>query len=296
MQRHAIRATTGERLFGLLNIVLMSLLALLTLYPILYVLFSAFSVPSRLMTKYGVLLGPQGFSLVSFVAVFQNPNIWSGYKNTLVILVGGVALNMVMTTLGAYVLSRKGWWLVRPLSLAVVFTMYFGGGLIPFFLTVRALHLDNTLLALMLPTAISTYNLMILRTAIATIPTSLEESAMLDGASHVTVLMKIIVPLVFPTMAVLLLYYGVGHWNSWFNAMIFLRKRALYPLQLILREILIQNSTIDMTMGSGMDDKEMLSETIKYAVIVVSTVPILCLYPFLQKYFVKGVMLGALKG
>jgi putative aldouronate transport system permease protein len=296
MPSHAIKRTTGERLFGLFNIVSMGLLALLTLYPILYVLFAAFSVPSRLMTKYGILLGPQGFSLISFVAVFRNPNIWSGYGNTLIILVGGVTVNVLMTILGAYILSRKNWWLVRPLSLAVVFTMYFGGGLIPFFLTVRALHLDNTLLALIIPTAISTYNMMILRTAMVTIPPSLEESAMLDGAGHFTILFRLIVPLVFPTLAVLVLYYSVGHWNSWFNAMIFLRKRALYPLQLILREILIQNATVDMTLGSGMGDMEMLSETIKYAVIVVSTVPILCLYPFLQRYFVKGVMVGAVKG
>jgi putative aldouronate transport system permease protein len=161
---------------------------------------------------------------------------------------------------------------------------------------VRGLHLDNRLLALIIPTAISTYNMMIMRTAMVTIPPSLEESAMLDGAGHLTILFKIITPLIFPTLAVLVLYYGVEHWNSWFNAMIFLRKRALFPLQLILREILIQNSTLDMSIGSDMTDQEMLSETIKYSVIIVSTVPILCLYPFLQRYFVKGVMVGAVKG
>lgn len=135
-----------------------------------------------------------------------------------------------------------------------------------------------------------------MRTAFAAIPDSLEESAKLDGANHFIILTKIMIPLVVPTIAVLILYYGVSHWNSWFNAMIFLRDRSKYPLQLILREILIQNSLNEMTLGAGMDDKEMIAETIKYAVIVVSTVPILCLYPFLQKYFVKGVMIGAVKG
>ena len=204
-------------------------------------MFAAFSVPSRLMTNYGVLLGPQGFSLVSFAAVFRNPNIWSGYRNTLIIVVGGTALNMLMTILGGYVLSRKGWFLTRPIALGVVFTMYFSGGLIPFYLTVRGLGLTDTLLALIIPTAINTYNMMIMRTAMVTIPASLEESAKLDGAGHLTILFRIIAPLIFPTLAVLLLYYGVEHWNAWFNAMIFLRKRSLFPLQLILREILIQN-------------------------------------------------------
>jgi putative aldouronate transport system permease protein len=296
MPSSGIRTTSGEKLFAVLNLAFMTFLVLLTVYPILYVLFCAFSVPSRLMLKYGVLLGPQGFSLLSFQAVFHNPNIWSGYLNTIIIVVGGVSLNILMTILGAYILSRKNWVFVRPFSLAVVFTMYFGGGLIPFFLLVKSLHLDNTLLALIIPNAISTYNMMILRTAIVSIPPSLEESAMLDGASHLTTLFKIVVPLIMPTLAVLILYYGVAHWNSWFNAMIFLRKRDLYPLQLILREILIQNQTLDMTQGAAQNDAEMLSETIKYAVIVVSTAPILCLYPFLQKYFVKGVMVGAVKG
>ena len=182
------------------------------------------------------------------------------------------------------------------MSLPIVLTMYFSGGLIPFFLTVRSLKLDNTLWALIIPTAISTFNMIIMRTAFASVPDSLEESAKLDGAGHIRILVKIMVPLVFPTIAVLILYYSVGHWNSWFNAMVFLRDRSKYPLQLILREILIQNSMENMTMGVEMDDKEMISETIKYAVIIVSTLPILCLYPFIQKYFVKGVMIGAVKG
>lgn len=296
MPSRGIRMTRGERAFNVFNILVMLVLVALTLYPILYVLFAAFSVPSRLMTNYGVLWGPRGFSLVSFAAVFRNPNIWSGYRNTLLIVVGGTALNMLMTLMGGYVLSRRDWALARPIALGVVFTMYFSGGLIPFYLTVRGVGLRDSLLALIIPTAINTYNMMIMRTAMATIPPSLEESAKLDGAGHFTVLFRIVAPLIFPTLAVLLLYYGVEHWNAWFNAMIFLRDRSRFPLQLILREILIQNYTLDMGLGSAMTDQEMLSETIKYSVIIVSTVPILCLYPFLQRYFVKGVMVGAVKG
>jgi len=268
---------------------------ILTLYPMLYILFASFSKPDRLMMYDGLLFGPLGFSTASFAAVFKNPNILSGYTNTIIIVVGGVALNIFMTVLGAYVLSRKGVMLNRVITLGIIFTMYFNGGLIPSYLLVRSLHLDNTLLSLIIPGAISTFNLIIMRTAFAAVPDSMEESAKLDGASHFTILFKIMVPLALPTVAVLVLYYGVSHWNAWFNAMIYLRKRELYPLQLILREVIIQNDTQAMTTGAGYDDREMLSETIKYAVIVVATAPILALYPFLQKYFVKGVMVGAVK-
>lgn len=296
MSYNKIRTGIGERAFNIAIIIFMIFMVMITLYPILYVVFASFSSPGKFMMHYGILWRPLDFNLVSYRAVFRNPNIWNGYQNTIFIVVAGVAINMVMTILGGYLLSRKNWMFQRILSLSIIFTMYFSGGLIPFYLTVRDLKLDNTLWSLVLPVAISTFNMIIMRTAFAAIPDSLEESAKLDGAGQFIILIKIMVPLVIPTIAVLVLYYGVSHWNAWFNAMIFLRDRSKYPLQLILREILIQNSLNDMTMGAGMDDKEMIAETIKYAVIVVSTVPILCLYPFLQKYFVKGVMIGAVKG
>lgn len=292
-----IKESPGERVFNVCNILIMIVLLVITLYPILYVLFASFSNPGMLMMKTGPLWKPEGFSLASYEVVFQNPNIWQGYKNTLIILVFGVIINLLLTMIAGYVLSRKYLMLRRFLTLMIVFTMYFNGGLIPFYLTVKNLHLDNSLLSLIIPTAISTYNMIIMRTAFAAVPDSMEESAKLDGANQTTILFRIMVPLVMPTLAVLLLYYGVSHWNSWFNAMIFLnRRRDLFPLQLVLREILVQNSTADMTQGIGMDDAEMVSETIKYSVIVVATVPILLLYPFLQRFFVKGVMIGAVKG
>lgn len=291
-----IRESTGEKTFNLINNAFMIFIMLLTIYPILYVVFASFSMPSEMMVHEGFLFKSLGFSLVSYEGVFKNPNILTGYINTLIVVSSGVALNIFMTILGAYFLSRKGVMIQRPVMFFIVFTMYFNGGLIPFYFSVRNLHLDNTLFALIFPVAINTFNLIIMRTAFVAIPDSMEESAKIDGASHYTILFRIMVPLALPTIAVMVLYYGVYHWNAWFNALIFLRKKALYPLQLILREIIIQNDTSKMTTGSGADDREMLSETIKYAVIVVATLPILCLYPFLQKYFVKGVMVGALKG
>lgn len=291
-----IKISLGERIFDTLNIFLMFLLMLLTLYPMLYIVFASFSKPMDFMMHEGLLFAPLGFSLASYEAVAKNPNILSGYAVTIFVVVVGVFLNIIMTVLGAYFLSRKGVLFNRFITFFIIFTMYFNGGLIPTYLTVRNLGLDNSLWALIIPGAISTFNLIIMRTAFASIPDSMEESAKLDGANHITILFKIMLPLALPTVAVLVLYYGVSHWNSWFSAMIYLRKRNLFPLQLILREIIIQNDTNTMTTGAGAGDRELISETIKYAVIVVATAPILALYPFLQKYFVKGVMVGAVKG
>jgi putative aldouronate transport system permease protein len=266
------------------------------LYPMLYVAFASLSNPNDFMEHQGLLLAPAGFSTSAYHAVFRNPMIGRGYLNTMFILIVGLIINIIMTSFGAYFLSRKNIVLKNIIMFLIVFTMFFSGGLIPFYFTVKSLHLDNTLWALILPAAINTFNLIIMRTAFASIPDSLEESAKLDGAGHFTILFKIVLPLSLPTIAVMVLYYGVAHWNSWFNAMIFLRNRELYPLQLVLREILVVNNTDSMTLGGSTADKEQISETIKHAVIIVATLPILLLYPFLQKYFVKGALIGAIKG
>jgi putative aldouronate transport system permease protein len=267
----------------------------ITLYPFLYVIFASLSDPSRIMANPGLLYKPLGFSLGAYKAVIKNPNIFTGYVNTCFLVTVGVAVNITMTALGAYFLSRKNVLWGKVVMFFIVFTMFFNGGLIPLYFTVKGLRLDNTLWALILPTAINTFNLIIMRTAFMAIPDSIEESAKIDGAGHLLILFRIIVPLAMPTIAVMILFYGVGHWNAWFQAMIFLQKRELFPLQLILREILLMNDSFQMAMGANVGDQEMISETIKYAVIIVATLPILCLYPFLQKYFVKGVMLGSLK-
>ena len=180
----------------------------------------------------------------------------------------------------------------------IVFTMFFSGGLIPSYLiNTKLFHLRDSYLALIIPGMINTYNLIILRTAFAAVPVSLEESARVDGANHWVILFNIVIPLSMASIAVMILYYAVAHWNSWFAANIYINTRSKYPLQLVLREILISNDTSSMTMGAGgAEDQQSIGESVKYAIIVVATVPILCVYPFLQKYFVKGVMVGAVKG
>lgn len=291
-----VKRSFGERLFDAGNIAALLLLSALTLYPFLYVLIASLSEPAWVVQQRGLLLYPHGFNFDAYVSVFQNPSILTGYMNTLLIVVFGTALNIAMTSLGAFALSRPNFMWRNHIMFAIVFTMFFSGGLIPTFLLVNDLGLLDSRLALILPVAMSAYNLIIMRTAFLGIPVSLEESAKLDGATDFTVLLRIVLPLSMPVVAVMILFYGVAHWNSWFNALIYIRTRELYPLQLILREILITNNTDSMTTGIGGGDKMPVGETIKYATIIVSTIPVLCLYPFLQKYFVKGVMIGAVKG
>jgi len=273
----------------------MTVLTVITLYPFLYVVFASFSSPSQLMQQRDILLLPRGFSLGAYKAVFYYKTIWMSYRNTVFYLFAGTLLNMFLTCLGAYGLSRKNVLLSKPIILAITFTMFFSGGLIPKYLLVKALGMLNKIYAVFIPDAISTMNLIIMRTSFKTIPESLDESARMDGANDFTILFKIILPLSIPVISVITLYYSVAHWNSWFNAMIYLRNRNLYPLQLVLREILISQDIDDILVGAA-EDAEPISETIKYAIIVVATVPILLLYPFIQKYFVKGVMIGAIKG
>lgn len=281
--------------FRFINGVFLALVAVIMLYPFLYVLFASLSNPNALIRHRGLLLAPKGFNLGAYKLVLRNPNILTGYMNTILYVCVGTTINIVMTVLSAYVLSRKDFLFRRPLMFFAIITMYFSGGMIPLYLQVVRLKIINTIWAIVLPTAMSTYNLIIMRTAFEAIPPSLEESAMLDGANEWVTLIKIIVPLAMPTIAVMLLFYSVGIWNSWFNAMIYLQDRALYPLQLILREILIANDTSSMTAGLA-GDVVPIAESVKYATIMVATLPILCVYPFLQKYFVKGVLVGAVKG
>ncbi|MDG0875746.1 carbohydrate ABC transporter permease [Paenibacillus thiaminolyticus] len=285
----------GERIFEVFNILFLILLCLVTLYPFIYVLFASLSDPAWVVQQRGLIWHPSGLNLEAYRLVFDNPMITSGYLNTLFIVSAGTCLNVFMTALGAYGLSRQNVMWKNPIMFFIVFTMFFSGGLIPSYLLVTGLGMLDSLWALIFPGAISAFNLIIMRTAFQSIPHSLEESAKLDGANDFTVMIRIILPLSMPVIAVMILFYGVGHWNSWFGAMIYLRDRELYPLQLVLREILITNSTDSMLTSAGTADKMPIGETIKYATIIVATVPILLLYPFLQKYFVKGVMIGAIK-
>lgn len=282
----------GDRIFIGTVYIITGLMALMCLYPMLHVLFASISDPIRLMQHTGVILKPLGFSLEGYKIVLKNPNIPVSYLNTIIYVAVGTSINILMTTLGAYALSRKGYMFKKTITLLIVFTMYFNGGLIPNFLLVKALGMYNTIWALVVPGAISTWNLIVMKTCFQAIPVSLEESARLDGANDFVILLKVFLPLSKATMAVMLLFYAVTQWSSWFNAMIYLSDRKKFPLQLIMRETLIANSTSGNTMDS---DVMFLEEVVKYATIIVSTVPVLCIYPFVQKYFMTGVMMGSVK-
>ncbi|PYI56935.1 carbohydrate ABC transporter permease [Paenibacillus flagellatus] len=281
-------------MFDVCNVFFMLLLMFATLYPFWYVLIASISEPGWIAMTRGMIWLPHGFNLASYKAVFSNPIIQSGYMNTLFVVIVGTALNMIMTSFGAYALSRQHVMLKNAIMFMIVFTMFFGGGLIPSYILVTSLGMLDSLWALIIPVAVGSFNLIIMRTAFQAVPVSLEESARLDGANDFTILFRVVLPLSLPVVAVMILFYGVSHWNSWFGALIYLRHREQYPLQLILREILISNSTDSMTVDSG-GDKLQVAMTIKYATIIVATGPILLLYPYLQKFFVKGVMIGAIK-
>lgn len=289
----------GEKTFLVINTVFMFGLMLITLYPLLYVLFASLSDPVELGKATGLLLKPAGFSLRGYAAVLQSGNIWLGFRNTIFYVVVGTAASMALTILGAYPLSKKGLMLKKPIMLFIIFTMFFGGGMVPTFLVVQKLGLTNTIWAMIVPGMLSVYNLIVLRTSFEAVPESLYESAALDGANHLTMLLKITIPLSKAAIATIILFYAVGKWGEWYNALVYLQKRRdLYPLQMFLRELLVKQEDMDALLASSVGvnaDSALLKEVIKYATIIVTTVPILAVYPFLQKYFVKGVLVGSVK-
>ena len=295
-RRRRLQEGPGERLFGVGNAAFLIVLMTVMLYPLLYVLFASLSNANELTHHRGLLFWPIDFTLEAYQRVVQNPLILTGYRNTLFIVIVGTALNVFLTALGAYALSRRNVLFKDPVMFLIVFTMFFSGGLIPTYLLVgQTLHMQDTLWALIVPGAINTLNLIIMRTAFAAVPVSLEEAARMDGANDWTILFRIVLPLSWPVVAVMILFYGVGHWNAFFSALVYLRDRDLYPLQLVLREILISSNVSNMTTDVSSGDVQAIGETIKYATIIVATLPILVVYPYLQRYFVKGVTIGAIK-
>lgn len=294
----AIRRTAGEQIFAVFNSTLMVVLMIGSFYPFLYVALSSVSQPFELARHTGILWKPYGFQLETYRLVFRDPSILTGFGNTLFYVVVGTSMNIILTSLAAYVLSRKQVLWKRFFMILIVITMFFDGGIVPRFLIVRGLGLIDTRWALIFPTAMSAFNMIIMRTFFQGIPDSLEESARIDGASHWIILVRIVMPLSIPVVAVMILFYGVGRWNEFFQALLYLRDRSLFPIQLVLREILIDDSIDTMTDGMlmGNDERRALGETLKMAVAMVGTLPILMIYPLLQKHFVKGVMIGALKG
>lgn len=286
----------GNGIFNFFNYIFLCLMVIITAYPIYFVVIASISDPDELQRHTGLLLVPLGkITFNAYSLVFKNPLVASGYLNTLFILIVGVFLNLTMTIIGAYFLSLKNVMFRKYVMLFIIFTMYFSGGMIPSYLNVKDLHMLDSIWSLIIPGLINTTNLIIMRTAFVSVPESLVEAAKIDGAGHLKILYKVMIPLTKATLAVMVLYYGVGYWNSWFNASIYIRTPDKLPLQMVLRNILLANQASSMTGGAGMDEASSLSNLIKYALIVVSTVPILVIYPFLQRFFTKGVMIGAVK-
>jgi len=290
-----IRRSNGEKVFAVFNYILLTLLLIVTLYPCIYVVFASVSDPVQLYNGSKLLLWPRGFNLSGYEYAFTFKQIWIGYRNTIFYTVAGTAVNVLLTIVAAYCLSRRNLWGQNFIIMCMLFTMYFSGGMIPMYMVVKEIHLLDSPLAMILPSAINTTNFIISLTYFKGMPYELEEAAKIDGASNMKVLFKILAPLAKPVIMVMVLYYSVEHWNDYMNAMLYIFDQNLYPLQSVLREILIQGSGLT-SVGAGIADDAAVAETIKYAIIVISTVPILCVYPFIQKHFVKGVMMGAVKG
>ena len=295
--KNRVRQSTDDRIFDFVVTLIGILIMLIVLVPLIFVISASFSDPD-LVLRGKVLLIPRGITFRAYTLVFENQEIWVGYKNTLLYTFAGTAINIVLTVMAAYPLSRREMVGRRFFTLVVLFTLYFNGGLIPTYLLVRNLGMYNTVWAILIPGAISTYNLIVAKSFFEqSIPQELYESARLDGCGSLRTLISIVLPLSKAILAVLVLYYGVAHWNAYFNSLIYLRDSSKHPLQVVLRNILLLGQTEQMGSNDvGMGEKIKMVEAIKYSVIVVSSVPILLLYPLAQRYFVSGVMIGAVKG
>ena len=287
-----------DKIFTIFNYTILTLVLIVIAYPLIFVVSASFSDPQAVI-RGDVLLLPVNPTLRGYQAVFKNGKILTGFMNSVFYLVAGTCLNLVMTMLCAYPLSRKEFKARGFISLFFVFTMYFSGGMVPTYILVNKLGLLNTRLAMIIPTAMSTYNMIICRTYIVnSIPDELYEASQMDGCTPFKYMMKVIVPLSKPILAVLTLYYGVAKWNDYFNAMLFLYKDELQQLTIIMKEILIMGK-VDMTQvtdASAVAKLQGMSELLKYSTMVVATLPVLMLYPLIQKHLVKGVMIGAVKG
>ena len=299
-RKERVSQPLSDHLFDIVTHLILSVFMLICLYPILFVLIASISNPNEVLAGH-VILWPVDIRFSGYAKVFSDQSIWISYRNTIVYTVLGSALNIAATMTGAYVLSRPRFPGKKLFAMMITITMFFSAGLIPSYFVYKALGIIDTMWVMIIPGLISPYNLIIARTFIHNnIGQELYEAANIDGCDHFRYYVKIVLPLSITTIAVLTLYYAVGHWNSYFNALVFIQNQNLFPLQMTLRRILIQNtfSSMDMSTSVDLDDQAVLnlSEQIKYALIVVSTVPILTVYPFLQKYFVTGVMIGAIKG
>ncbi|MBR4331277.1 MAG: carbohydrate ABC transporter permease [Clostridia bacterium] len=298
-RRRRIRLSAEDRVFGIVTYTLAILFMLVCAYPLIYVLSASVSNPALIVSGKIVLL-PKGIQFRAYEAVFKSEDVLLGYRNAIFYAFAGTAINIVLTTAGAYVLSRPDLWGRTAITFLISFTMFFSGGMIPTYITIKNLGMINTVWAMLLPGAISATNLLIMRNFFThSVPQEIIEAAYVDGCSNTGTLCRIVLPVSGSIIAVMVIFYFVGHWNAYFSAMIYLNDKKLYPLQVFLREILIQNQLGDMSGGAdtvNQAEMTLLYEALKFAVITVATLPIMCVYPFLQRYFVKGVMIGSIKG
>ncbi|MGG1634640.1 sugar ABC transporter permease [Paenibacillus sp. FSL A5-0031] len=300
----AVKESKGDKLFLILNYIYLLLALIVVLYPVLYMVSASISDP-KYVNSGEMWLFPKGITWEGYKLVFDNAKVWNGYLNTIIYTVVGTLLNLVVTLPAAYALSRTDF-IGRKLFMGIILvTMFFSGGLVPSYLLIKNLGLINSMGALILPVAASVWNIIVARTFFqSTIPKELQEAAHMDGCTNLKLFVRIILPLSSPIIAVMALFYGVGHWNSYFSALIYLNDEAKYPLQMILRQILVLQEMTAETTGAAvsgevamaMNSKADAASLVKYAVIIVSTLPIIAVYPFLQRYFVQGVMIGSVKG
>lgn len=295
-----MRRIKEDLVFDVVNIIFLSFITIIVLYPLYFIVIASISNPDAVNSGKVIFL-PKGATLQGYFKMIEDSRIWLGYKNTIFYTFTATFINVIVTITAAYSLSRKDLIGYKFFMSYFIITMYFGGGLIPLYIVVNKIGLYNNPFVLIILGMVSVYNLIIARTFYQnTIPNELLEAAFIDGCGNFFFFVKIVLPISKAITAVLVIYYGVSHWNQFFNALIFLSKPKLYPLQIILREILIQNQSIEQNFedmaGSMIQDRERYAELIKYGVVIVSSLPVLLLYPFVQKYFTKGVMIGSVKG
>lgn len=291
------KRTTGEKVFAVFNTIFLLALCVIFLLPVWHVAMGSISDPLKVAATSGLYIKPLGTpTLGGYKLIFQNSNIITSYGNTIFYVVTSTLIGLVLNILAAYVMSRKGLLIGKPFSLFVLFTMIFNGGLIPTLVVVYNLGMIDTRWAVILPGAVTAFNIIIMRTSFQEIPSEMIEAATIDGASDFRILTQVVLPVSKAIIAVIILFYGVQHWNEWFNASIYLRDRKYFPLQLILREIVLTSTENSIVQDANAEDVMIYRPLIKYATIMVSIIPMMIIYPFVQKYFVSGVMIGAVKG
>lgn len=299
-----VKETRSDKIFIICNYIYLTIALILVLYPVLYILSASISDP-KMVASGEMWLFPKGITFDGYARVFENSKIWSGYGNTILYTVIGTCVNLAVTLPAAYALSRSDF-IGRNFFMGMfLFTMFFGGGLVPGYLLIKELGLINSMWALILPGAASVWNIIVARTFFqSTIPRELQEAASIDGCTNMRLFLQIILPLSAPIIAVMALFYGVGHWNSYFGALIYLNEESKYPLQMVLRQILVlqemsaetTGAAVSSSVAAALNNKAEIASLVKYSVIIVSTLPVIVVYPFLQRYFVQGVMIGSVKG